>query len=132
MMQEEQWKDIDEFPGYQISNHGIVKSLSRIKKMPYGKFMILPEVIMSSKKVKLYNCVKLCKDGKHYSRRICRLVGMYFVPNPLRKPFINHLDCNKGNDYFENLEWSTGSENMKHAYANGLLKMPWAQYRNHR
>lgn len=33
---------------------------------------------------------------------------------------VNHLDGKPGNDVFDNLEWSTQSENVLHAYRNGL------------
>lgn len=125
MKKEEEWKNIEGFPGYQISNWGRVKSLSRLKKMPTGGFHVLPEVIMNPKKIRSYNGIKLCLNGKHFTKRIARLVGAHFIPNPLNKPLINHKDADKNNDYFENLEWATESENMKHAYDYGLLKMPW-------
>lgn len=35
---------------------------------------------------------------------------------------VNHLDGVKTNPHFLNLEWSTKSDNLKHAVANGLIK----------
>ena len=125
MKKNEEWKDIEAFPGYQISNWGRVKSIAREKVMPTGGIHAIKEKVMSSKKVKKYNCIKLSKDGKHYTKRIARLVGIHFVENPLNMPMINHLDTDKGNDYFENLEWTDNSGNIKHAFDNGLMKMPW-------
>ena len=37
------------------------------------------------------------------------------IPNPLNKPFINHIDGNKGNNTLENLEIITHKENMRHS-----------------
>lgn len=47
---------------------------------------------------------------------------MTYIPNPGEKPAINHLDGNKQNNNVENLEWTTASDNTRHAYKIGLMK----------
>lgn len=49
-----------------------------------------------------------------------RLIARVFVPNPKKKPEVNHRDGNKQNNFPENLEWATRSENQGHAIRNGL------------
>lgn len=51
-----------------------------------------------------------------------RLVAETFIPNddPSRKKDVNHKDGNKLNNHVSNLEWVSRSDNVKHAYANGL------------
>ena len=51
-----------------------------------------------------------------------RMVAECYIPNPLDKPFVNHLNGNKYDNRVENLEWVTHSENMKHAWDTGLWK----------
>ena len=51
-----------------------------------------------------------------------RLVANEFVPNPNPEKFnqVNHIDGNKTNNHYTNLEWTDNSGNQKHAYVNGL------------
>ena len=51
-----------------------------------------------------------------------QMVGETFIPNPEHKKYINHIDGHKYHNWVNNLEWSTPSENMLHAYATGLRK----------
>lgn len=59
---------------------------------------------------------------------IHRLVAEAFIPNPDNLPQVNHIDCDKLNNCASNLEWVSGSENMKHAYAHGINRRPLRQH----
>jgi len=56
--------------------------------------------------------------GSHI--KVHRLVAMAFHPNPKELPQVNHIDGNKGNNHYLNLEWTDNSGNQRHAFDNGL------------
>ena len=53
------------------------------------------------------------------------MVALAFVenPDPVNKLCVNHLDGNKKNNVYWNLEWATGTENSQHAVDTGLMKI---------
>lgn len=62
-----------------------------------------------------------------YFKRIAvhRLVAMTFISMPPEdKPWINHKDGNKANNNASNLEWSSISANIQHAFDTGLKSVP--------
>jgi hypothetical protein len=69
-----------------------------------------------------YLAVRICRDRKTKILYVHRLVAESFIPNPLNKPVVNHIDGDKKNNDVSNLEWSTYSENLQHAYDLGLRK----------
>lgn len=102
----EEWRDIKGYEGlYQVSNFGKVRSdkgnLKAQFKNRQGYF-----------RVQLYKNNK----GKHFS--VHRLVALAFIPNAENKPQVNHIDENKENNIFTNLEWVTQSENHNHGTIN--------------
>ena len=62
-----------------------------------------------------YKRVTLQKDKIRKYYRVCRLVAQAFCPNPNEHPVVNHIDKNKANDLYTNLEWVTLYENWKHS-----------------
>ena len=115
------WKDIDGYQGlYQVSSYGRIKSLSHVNHL--GR--LRPECILGARlSDRGYHTCVLYNNGKPKSFRVHQLVGKAFIPNPLNKPHINHLDGVKGNNMVENLEWVTISENQKHAFKTGLNRI---------
>jgi len=70
-----------------------------------------------------YSTVRLCSEGNVEDRRVHRLVGEAFIPNPDNKPQINHKNGNKQDCSVSNLEWVTARENIQHSKDYGLNKV---------
>ena len=51
-----------------------------------------------------------------------RLVALHFIPNPYHYEQVKHKDGNKTNNYVDNLEWCSASQNAQHALKTGLRK----------
>ena len=124
-MKVEVWKDILDFPNYQISNLGRVKSKGRyvnvgIKNQDkcYRKEKIIDGYINRKgyKQVTLYD-----ENRKPKTMRIHKLVALYFIPNINNLPEINHKDGNKLNNNVDNLEWITNYDNIQHSIKMGLV-----------
>lgn len=112
----EKWKDVKGFEGkYQVSNLGRVRSFQRCK--PNENKILKHEIMWNG-----YSRVGLCVKEKKKRCKIHRLVAEAFIPNPDNLPEVNHKDGNKLNNHADNLEWVSRADNMKHAYANKLLR----------
>lgn len=81
---------------------------------------IRKEIELKQHKLKGYIFVNLKKNKFHETRLLHRLIAITFVPNPKNKPCINHIDGNKANNTYWNLEWCTQKENVRHAFRTGL------------
>lgn len=60
-------------------------------------------------------------NGELRPMKVSRLVALVYIPNENNLPEVNHIDGNKNNDYYLNLEWCTGRENKEHAKKMGLV-----------
>jgi hypothetical protein len=120
------WKDIKGYEGlYQISNMGRVKGLKR-QINTFGGTRIIPEKIKKIyKNHKGYITASLYygDECRFKNWQVHRLVALHFIENPLNKPQVNHIYGIKHDNRASELEWSTCSENIKHAY-RALGKKP--------
>lgn len=56
-------------------------------------------------------------DGIRRQVVVHRLIAQAYIPNPHRKPIVDHKDMNKHNNAIKNLEWVTYKENARRARA---------------
>jgi hypothetical protein len=116
--------DIQGYEGYyQVSNYGNVRSLDRVIVEKSGKTQTLKGRILKPRtNPGGYRYIELGKNGTKATFAIHHLVAQAFIPNPGNKRTVNHIDGNKLNNSLINLEWSTYSENLEHAYKTGLRR----------
>ena len=123
MIYKELWKQVPFFENcYEVSNFGNLRSLDRtIKHKTKTNFYKGKDVNVgvSSNGYKSY---VFYNNGYRKSHTIHRLVANLFIDNPNNKNQVNHIDGNKLNNHFSNLEWCTHQENSTHAKENNLTK----------
>lgn len=123
-MEKALWKPVKDYEGlYEISNTGLVKSLSKtwITGKGNGRIHTTSEMILKPSISKFgYARVALSKNGKFKKFQLHRLVAFAFCDGYFENSQVNHKDGNKLNNRFENLEFVTASENIQHAFDSGL------------
>ena len=111
-MAQEKWKDTVGYENlFMISDHGRVWSKRSGKILKQGTFKTG------------YKCISTKIGGRNGTAkcfRVHRFVAEAFVENPDNKPYVNHIDGDKINNHYTNLEWCTKSENAKHSFEIGL------------
>lgn len=105
-------KEIKDAPGYWIQKDGQVWSQKTNTFLKHTK---------GGYKGK-YRKYALFVNGKYINKYVHRLVMEYFGPEPKENQTeVNHIDGDTSNNFIENLEWVTSSENTKHGIKAGLF-----------
>ncbi len=110
-MNEEIWKLIKGFDGYQISNYG------RVRNVNTGK-ILKPQTRPDG-----YISIYIGKRGSQKNRKLHRIIAEAFIPNPNNYPEVNHKNEDKSDNRIENLEWCTREYNMSYGKYS-LYKVP--------
>lgn len=119
----ETWKPVRGFEGlYEVSNYGRVKSLAKFRKTKSG--YVTKDKILNGYYKNEYPIVCLRKDNKRFEHYIHRLVAIAFLGYKGNME-VNHIDGCRTNNFIMNLEWTSHSGNIKHAYNTGLCKPFW-------
>ncbi|PXW16673.1 NUMOD4 motif-containing protein [Chryseobacterium sp. CBTAP 102] len=131
----EEWKLIEGFENYAISNHGRVKSLERWVPLPAGGEQKILDRIMKPQTFRYFNkhlkahfynvrC-NLCVEGKTYGRSVARLVYYHFVEKfdmDDHSFLMSFKDDNRFNLHFSNLEKLTVSKLHSKSLSTGRGK----------
>lgn len=126
---EEIWKDIPGFEGfYQASYSGKIRSVDRTtisndtihkQRHTFRKGRILKTSITKLGYVICYPSI----ESEKLTSTVHKLVALAWIPNPNNYSELNHIDTDKLNNSVPNLEWCDRGHNMRHAHANGLVKI---------
>lgn len=106
---DEEWKPVPDWENYYlVSNFGRCFSIRKNKIKPLD--------------VNNYGYSRIqCYDGERRAKIfVHRLVAKLFVPGYQEGYVVDHIDGDKSNNMFTNLEWVSHSENTKRAYKTGL------------
>lgn len=109
-----EWRSIPGFPGYEVSNTGLVRSYKQ------GK----PRILKANKHSAGYRQVGLRKNGKTYVSLIGHLVLLAFQGPCPEDCEMCHNDGNAINDHLDNLRWDTHAANMRDATRHGTMGRP--------
>jgi hypothetical protein len=101
------WKDIEGFENYKINENGEIVN----KRTNH--------TLKHSINEKGYHKVILQKDNKKHKTGVHRLVAKAFIPNPNNYREVNHIDENKDNNNYKNLEWCNREQNIAHSIKSG-------------
>lgn len=116
----EEWKPVPGLSYMMVSNYGRVKSLDRTirQKNKYGKYndrKLKGKMLTPFDNGHGYKMIHIRENGKRTVRYVHRLVAEAFIDNPENKPHVNHIDYDRSNNHFENLEWCTAKENARYS-----------------
>ena len=103
------YKILEDFPNYKIYKNGDIYSMTSSR-------MLTPYLAKNG-----YMYITLIHgEGKRRNKTLHSLLATAFLDNPNNLTQVNHIDGVKHNNDLNNLEWSSPSHNVRHAFTNNL------------
>ena len=116
-------------PTLLVSESGRVVRMASSRRL-HTKWVLMPEMELSQRLIGAgYLAVNIKSKGKQKTLYVHRLVAEAFISKTKDTGEVNHIDGDKQNNNVSNLEWTTHSKNLQHAYELGLATRsslnPW-------
>lgn len=116
LFENEEIKQIDDFPMYYITSFG------RVWSMYSQKFL---KATINKRGNHRREVINLGRKNRFY---VHQLVANAFIPNPENLPEIDHIDGNGLNNHVDNLRWVTHQQNMKNEITKEKIKKNTGYY----
>lgn len=118
----EEWRAVNGFPGYEVSNAGRVRSLPRAVQQKSGSVRVFPGKLLTAgpnvrtgyPQVTLYEMGQGCRW-----KNVHELVAAAFLPDRPDGAEVRHRDGSRDNSAASNLEWGEHIDNMRDQYRHG-------------
>lgn len=102
------------YPGYEIDTHGQVFSVGHNWR-GYGRRKLVQDIDSHG-----YPSVRVTVEGRRKRIPVYRLIAATFLrERPSSKHEVRHLDGNKRNSHYTNLEWGTRKDNAQDRAVHG-------------
>lgn len=117
-MNEEIWKDIDGYPGYQAGSNGNIRSCRNYHGQLTTNYHLLKPRI---NKDGYYELTLFTIDRKKVTKRVHRIIAKTFLGDHLDL-VVDHINGNKLDNHVKNLRFVTAAQNSTLASEAGLYK----------
>ena len=102
VLEDENWRPIPGYEGYEISNHGNLRNCKKEK----------PYIIATHKELRGYMTTKLTMDGISVQVRIHQLVARAFIGLPPDGCHVHHRDGDPSNNHHLNLTYVSKNKHL--------------------
>ena len=120
----EEWRDIEGYKGYQVSNKGRVRTHGKITTTElHGKRKWADRILKLKIGKDKCSRVELWCDGKHKTFLVHRLEAIAFLGKVPKDMTVNHKDGNRQNNSIDNLEWCSRADNIRYGFEHGQYHM---------
>lgn len=111
------YQEFDFSDKYEISEYGDIRNKQT-------GTVLKPQINRGGYK---YVCLSMNQTlgiGQRKTVIVHKAVAYTYLDNPSDYESVDHIDCDKLNNHYSNLEWVSMAENSRRAYRNGLYKVP--------